>query len=116
MSASDVKVSTHPEFPNGTEVINISPKSSFFGHHGIVYGSGPSQKNASSDAVIFVTWPSGDKHSYFPKRLALAPAKEHEYKVGNSRVKDGKKITVHEILAEKRSRPTIFTRLSTKQQ
>lgn len=115
MSATASSTSTHLEFPNGTEVINISPKSIFFGQRGVVYGSGPSRGNTSTSATIFVSWPSGEKHSYFPSRLAPAPSKEADYKVGNVSNRGGRKVTIHEIRVEKRARPTIFTRLSTKQ-
>lgn len=105
--ASAVSVSSHPDFPNDTEVINIHPRSEFFGQRGLVYGSGPSQKNPSSFAVVFVKWPDGERHSYFPSRLAIAPLQESKYKVSKN-TRDKKLIMTHEVPATKRPRPTIF--------
>lgn len=110
-SVSQGTSSTHPDFPNGTEVINCSPRSGYFGQRGIVYGSGPSKNNDSGNAVIFVTWPDGQKHSYFPSRLSIAPKNEKAYKI-SSRTREGKRVTIHEVPAEKRSRPNIFARLT----
>lgn len=107
MSSELVLESTHPDFPNGTEVINVSPRSAFFGHRGKVYGSGPSKANDSTCATIFVAWPGGERHSYFPSRLAHAPLAEFKYKI-RARTDNGKRITVHEVPATKRPRPTIF--------
>lgn len=100
-------VSTHPDFPNNTKVINIHPRSQFFGQRGVVYGSGPSQTNVSTHAVVYVAWPDGERHAYFPSRLALAPAEESSYKV-SSRTRDGRRVTIHEVASSKRPRPTIF--------
>lgn len=100
--------STHPEFPNGTTVINVRQNSKYFGQRGAVYGSGPSKKHPNSDAaIIYVCWEGGARNGYFPSRLALAPKAVAEYRVVNKT--DGKKkIGIYQIPASKRPRPTIL--------
>lgn len=109
MSAPANSASTHPDFPNGTEVYNEKVTSQFFGQKGVVYGSGPSPKNPSTSAVVWVRWPDGSHFGYLPQRLGKVPAVESSYLVTS--VKKGtRKVSVHEVRENKFGRQTIFQR------
>lgn len=111
MPSPSTNNSTHPDFPNNTEVVNTSLRSHYYGQRGVVCGSGPSKRSTSTHAVVYVRWPSGDRFKYFPNSLAIAPKKESEYRVSH-RTQGKRKVQVHEVPATVRPCPSIFQRLA----
>lgn len=96
------------EFTKGVEVICIRKASKFFGQRGTIYGTGPS--GIKQLPHVFVQWHStNERHSYLHKNLAVAAKVEAAYLKNERKVKGGK-ISIHEVPAETKPRPTIYER------